>query len=168
MRFSQKLYIDGKQRIFHMADIVYNAFLEEDEGEVWYTAIAEPGCERGSACIAAQGDTFEELRRDILQSIRDTMQLSENHEDIGIPKNPSVAVRFTEELYPGTAGEVQIVAERNCTKYQTRPNGVLGESYFHENVEGLRALVKDAVQNANPNGKKVMLVLEEVLQDSSN
>ncbi|MBW2972817.1 hypothetical protein KY346_00310 [Candidatus Woesearchaeota archaeon] len=146
-----------------MADIVYNAFLEEDEGEVWYTAIAEPGCEKGSACIAAQGDTYEELKRDILQSIQDCLQLP-HHEETGIPKNPSVAVRFTEEIYPGTDGEVHINAEMNCKAYQTVPNGMLGQKYSHETVEGLRALVKEAVQKANPNGKKVTLVLEEVLQ----
>lgn len=147
-----------------MADLVYNAFLEEDEGEVWYTAIAEPSCEKGSACIAAQGNTYEELKTDILQSVRDTMQLSENHEAIGIPKNPSIAIRFTEEIYPGNEGESQIKAEMNCTKYQTVPNGVLGKKYSHETVEGLRAKVKDAVSKSDLNGKKITLVLEEVLQ----
>ena|GEM_PF-6545689 len=164
MRFSQKLYIDGKQHTLHMADIIYHVFLEKDEGDTWYTAIAEPICKKGSACIAAQGDTYEELRRDILASVRETIRLSEDHEAIGIPKNPSVAVFFTEELYPGSEGEAQIIAERNCAAYQTRPNGVLDRRYSHETVEGLRALVKEAVQKANPNGKKVTLVLEEVLQ----
>jgi hypothetical protein len=167
MGFSQNLYIDRKQRIYPMADIVYNAFLEEDEGKVWYTAIAKPSCPTGRACLSAQGDTYANLKADILDSVKDSLQW-EDPEAMGIPRNPSVAIRFTEELYPGTAGEAQIVAERNCTKYQTRPNGVLGESYSHENVEGLRALVKDAVQKANLNGKKVTLVLEEVLRDGSN
>ncbi|MEM4263557.1 MAG: hypothetical protein QW666_01515 [Candidatus Woesearchaeota archaeon] len=147
-----------------MTDLVYNAFLEEDEGEIWYTAIAEPSCPTGSACIAAQGNTYEELKRDILESVRDTMQLSENHEKVGIPKNPSVAVRFTEELYPGSKGEAQVLAERNCTKYQTKPNGVLKQSYSHETIEGLRALVKEAVRKTNLNGKKITFVLEEILQ----
>jgi len=147
-----------------MADIVYNAFLEEDEGEVWYTAIAKPSCATGSACLAAQGDTYEELKKDVIESIRETIQLSENPEEVGIPKNPSVAVRFTEEIYPGNDGEAQVIAERNCIAYQTKPNGVLGQSYSHDTVEGLRALVKDAVRKSNPNGKKITLVLEEVLQ----
>jgi hypothetical protein len=145
-----------------MADVVYNAFLEEDEGEVWYTAIANPSCGTGSACLSAQGNTYEELRRDILDSVQESLQW-QHHEEMGIPNKPSVAVRFTEELYPGSAGEAQVVAERNCTAYQTKPNGMLKQKYSHETVEGLRALVKEAVRKANPNGKKIVLVLEEVL-----
>lgn len=163
MEFSQNLYIDRKQGIFHMVDLVYGAYLEEDEGEVWYTAIAKPICSTGSACLSAQGDTYEELKRDISASVAEILQLKD-HVEMGIPENPSVAVRFTEEMYPGSDGEAQITAERNCIAYQTKPNGVLGQKYSHDTVEGLRALVKEAVKKANPNGKKVTLVLEEVLQ----
>jgi len=164
MEFSQNLYIDRKQGISNMVDVIYNAFLEEDEGEVWYTAIANTTGENGgSAGITAQGDTYEELKRDILQSIQDCLQLP-HHKKTGIPKDPSVAVHFTEEMYPGSEGEAQVIAERNCKAYQTQPNSLLGQRYSHNTVEGLRALVKEAVQKANPNGKKVTLVLEEVLQ----
>ncbi len=164
MVFSQKLYIGRKQYISNMADVVYNAFLEEDEGEIWYTAIAKPSCGTGSACLSAQGNTYEELRRDILDSVQESLQW-QHHKEMGIPDNPSVTVRFTEELYPGSKGEAQVVAERNCKAYQTKPNGVLKQKYSHETVEGLRALVREAVHNAKLNGKKITFVLEEILQE---
>ncbi|MBW2986388.1 hypothetical protein KY333_03385 [Candidatus Woesearchaeota archaeon] len=142
-----------------MADLEYVASMQEDG---WYLATAKPAGS-GSACISCEGETYEQLRADILSSVQETQQW-EKHEAMGIPKNPSVAVRFVEEVYPGSDGEAQVMAERNCTAYQTRPNGVLGQKYSHETVEGLRALVKEAVRKSNPNGKKITLVLEEVLQ----
>lgn len=146
-----------------MTNLVYNAFLEEDEGEAWYTAIAEPSCPTGSACLSAQGETYEALKKDISDSVKEFLQLSD-HAEMGVPDHPAVLVRFTEELYPGKFGEASILAEKNCTKYLTKPNGVLKQAYEHETFEGLRALVKKAVRKAKPNGKKIVLVLEEILK----
>lgn len=158
--FSHNLYIDRKQRISNMADLEFNATFEEEV----YSAICKHKDEQGNGgTLMAEGDTFVELKEAVRDSV--TNYFADGYgAKVGLPEYPSIAVRFTEELYPGNEGELRIRAERNCTKYQTVPNGVLCTKYSHETVEGLRAMVKDAVQKANPNGKKVTLVLEEVLK----
>lgn len=160
MVFSHKLYIDTKQHVSNMADLNYQASIQEDG---WYLAVAKPRCKTGHACITCEGETFEELKRDILDSVSDCLQ-TEGCNEAGIPKSPSVAVHFEEEILPGKYTQAAVTAERNCTKYQTKPNGVLKQAYEHETLEGLRALVKKAVRKAKPKGKKIVLVLEEILQ----
>lgn len=161
MTFSQNLYIDRKQYINTMVDLNFKVSIEEDGS---YLAMCRHRNKKGDGgSMITEADTFAELKENIRTTVCNYLD-NDYGKEVCLPETPSVAVRFTEEMYPGTNGEAQIVAEKNCTVYKTSPNGVLDKSYSHENVEGLRALVKDAVQKANPNGKKVTLVLEEVLQ----
>ncbi len=160
IEFSQKLYIDRKQYIPYMADLEFNVTFEE---EVYLATCKHRDKGDNGGTLLAEAKTFADLQKAVIDTV--VNYVADGYgASVGLSKIPSVAVSYEEELYPGSEGEAQIVAERNGLGYRTQQNGILDQSYFHENFEGLRKKIREAVQKVNPNGKKVTLVLDEVLQ----
>jgi len=157
---SHKLYMLSKQYSYPMADLRFNVSFEDNA----YVAVCKHrDAKNDGGTMIAEADTFADLKNVVKDSIENYLDKGYG-KMVGLPKKPSVLLIYKEILHTGLDGESSVNAARNCTKYLTKPNGVLKQAYEHETFEGLRALVKKAVRKANLNGKKIVLVLEEILQ----
>lgn len=143
-----------------MVDLRFNVSFEDNA----YLAVCKHRDEKNNGgTMIAEADTFADLKNVVKDSIKNYLDKG-YCKIVGLPEKPSVLLIYTEILHTGLDGEFSVTTERNCTKYFTKPNGVLEQAYEHETFEGLRALVKKAVKKTNLNGKKIVLVLEEILQ----
>jgi len=110
MKFSQNLYIDRKQHINTVADLDFKVLIEEDGS---YLAMCRHRNKKGDGgSMITEAETFAELKENIRTTVCDYLDNGYGVE-VCLPESPSVAVHFTEEMYPGSDGEAQVIAERN-------------------------------------------------------